>query len=120
MTAYADVKPKTVTAAESEFDRAEKAIPRPEIRITQSNRGSSGTLGFIVAAIVLIAGAYLLYTNYSGPVTVVPTVTQNNITVPAPDATDPATPVPAAPPVSDTTTPPATGAAPQPPVAPAQ
>jgi hypothetical protein len=120
MVAYAEVKPKTVTSAESEFDRAEKGATRPEIRITQSNTGSSGTIAYIVVAIVLIAGAYLLYTNNMSTMTVVPTITQNNTTLPAPDAMDPAISVPAAPPASDTTTPPATGTAPQPPVAPAQ
>jgi hypothetical protein len=117
MAVYAEVKPKTVTGAESEFDRG---IPGPEIRITQSNKGSGSTIAYIVAAIVLFAGAYLLYTNNVSTTTVVPTITQNNTTLPAPDAMDPAIPVPAAPPVSDTSAPPATGTAPQPPVAPAQ
>ena len=117
MVAYAEVKPKTVTGAESEFDRG---MPGPEIRIIQSNRGSGSAIVYIVAAIVLLAGAYLLYTNNMSTTTAVPTITQNNTTLPAPDAMDPTIPVPAAPPASDTPAPPATGTAPQPPVAPAQ
>jgi hypothetical protein len=104
MAAYAEVKPKTVTLAESEFDRG---MPRPEIRINQTTKGSGSTIAYIVAAIVLIAGAYLLYTSNAGTTTVVPTVTQNNTTLPAPDVVIPKSPDPATPPAAEKTTPPA-------------
>ena len=118
MDNYTNQKPKT--GAGSEFDQADGGSLRPEVNVTQSNKGSNATIAYIIAALVLIVGAYLLYTNNWSTTTTVPAVTQNNITLPAPDATNPATPVPVAPPASDATTPPATGTAPQPPVAPAQ
>jgi hypothetical protein len=104
MAAYAEVKPKTVTGVESELDRG---TPRPEIRITQSNKGSGSTIAYIVAAIVLLAGAYLLYTNNMSTTTVVPSVTQNNTTLPTPDVVIPTTPEPATPPAAEKTNPPA-------------
>ena len=118
MATYSDQKPRT--GAGSEFDQTGRGSLRPEVNVTQSNRSSGTTIAYIVAAVVLIVGAYLLYTNNWSTTTVAPSVTQNNTTLPAPDATAPATPVPAEPPASDATTPPATVAAPQPPVAPAQ
>lgn len=119
MDTYTDKKPKIGTG--SEFDQTGRGSLRPEVNVTQSNKGSNATIAYIIAAIVVIVGAYLLYTNEWSTATVAPTITQNNTTTPpAPDATNPATPVPATPPASDTTTPPATGTAPQPPVAPAQ
>jgi cell division protein FtsN len=120
MATSTDQKPRT--GAGSEFDEAGRGSLRPEINVNQSNRGSNSTIAYIIAAVVLVVGAYLLYTNTWSTTTVVPTVTQNNTTLPAPapDAVAPVTPVPVAPPAADTTTPPATGTAPQPPVAPAQ
>ena len=109
MVVYAEQKPRTVTGAESEFDRAENAIPRPEIRVTQSNLGSNSAITYLIAALVLIVGAYFLYTNNWSTATVVPSVTQNNTTLPAPDLI---VPVPVTPPTIDT--------APQQPVAPVQ
>lgn len=102
MVTYADTKPKTVTGAESEFDHARNAT-RPGIQVTQSNKGSGSTIAYIVAAIVLIAGAYLLYTNNMSTTTVVPSVTQNNTTI----TPDPVEPAPATPPAMEQTTPPA-------------
>ena len=105
MVVYAEQKPRTVTGAESEFDRAENAIPRPEIRVTQSNLGSNSAITYLIAALVLIVGAYFLYTNNWNTATVVPSVTQNNTTLPAPDLI---VPVPVTPPVSEKTAPPVT------------
>jgi hypothetical protein len=102
MVTYTDTKPKTVTGAESEFDHAHNA-PRPAIHVTQSTKGSGATIAYIIAAIVLIAGAYLLYTNNTSTTTVVPSVTQNNTTI----APDPVEPAPATPPAMEQTTPPA-------------
>lgn len=117
MTIYAEQKPRTVTGAESEFDRAEQGFNRPEIRVTQSNLGSNSAITYLLAALVLIVGGYLLYTNNWSTTTVVPSVTQNNTTLPAPDAY---TPVPATPPAAEKTAPPAIVPAPQQPVTPVQ
>ncbi|MGB9141070.1 MAG: hypothetical protein WCB71_02605 [Aestuariivirga sp.] len=105
MVTYTEPKPRIATGAESEFDRNEKAMPRPEVRVTQTNRGSGGTIAYVIAALVLIIGGYLLYTNNWSQTTVVPTVTQNNTTLPAPDTI---TPVPVTPPAAEKTAPPAT------------
>lgn len=104
MVVYTASKPKTVTGAESEFDRTENAIPRPEIRINQSNKGSNSAIAYLIAAIVLVVGGYLLYTNNWSTSAVAPSITQNNTTLPAPDLI---VPVPATPPVSEKTAPPA-------------
>ena len=96
MVTYADPKSKTETGAKSD--------QRPEIHVTQSNKGSGSTIAYIVAAIVLIAGAYLLFANNTSTTTVVPSVMQNNTTLPAPDLVAPA---PATPPAMEPTTPPA-------------
>ena len=105
MVVYAEQKPRTVTGAESEFDRTENAIPRPEIRINQSNKGSNSAIAYLIAAIVLVVGAYLLYTNNWSPGVTAPSVTQNNTTLPTPDVI---VPDPATPPVAEKTAPPAT------------
>ena len=105
MVVYTEQKPRTVTGAESEFDRAEQGFNRPEIRVTQSNLGTNGAIAYLLAALVLVVGGYLLYTNNWSTTTVVPSVTQNNTTLPAPDAY---TPVPVTPPAAEKTAPPAT------------
>ena len=98
MVTYADPKSKTTD-------------PRPGVTVTQSNKSSGTTIAIIVAAIVLIAGAYVLYTSNMSTAPVVPSVTQNNTVTPAPDAVTPApvTPAPdaATPPAMEQTTPPA-------------
>lgn len=48
MVVYTEQKPRTVTGAESEFDRAENGIPRPEIRVTQSNSGSNSAIAYVI------------------------------------------------------------------------
>ena len=115
MVVYAEQKPRT--GAGSEFDRVENGVPRPEVRVIQSTSGSNSAIAYLLAALVLAVGAYFLYTNNWSPTTVTPSVTQNNITLPAPDAI---TPDPATPPAAEKTAPPATVPAPQQPVAPVQ
>ena len=95
-------KLKTAKAADPGFGRTDNGIPRPEVNITQSNASSTGTIVVVIAAIVLIVGAYFLYSNNWSGTTVVPSVTQNNITVPAPAAS---TAVPATPPAPVAITP---------------
>jgi hypothetical protein len=72
--------PRFTARAESEFDHAHNT-PRPGIRVTQSNEGSGSTIAYIVAAIVLLAGAYLLFTSNmsttpSAPVPATPPATE--------------------------------------------
>ena len=93
MVTYADPKPKTEMGTESG--------QRPAIHVTQSNKGSGSTIAYIVAAIVLLAGAYFLYTSNMSTTTVVPSVTQNNTII----APDPVEPAPATPPAMEQTTP---------------
>jgi flagellar basal body-associated protein FliL len=95
MVTYADPKSKTETRTESD--------QRPAIHVTQSSKGNGSTIAYIVVAIVLLAGAYFLYTNNMSTTTVVPSVTQNNTTI----APDPVEPAPATPPAMEQTTPPA-------------
>jgi hypothetical protein len=76
------------------------------------SKWSGATIAYIIAAIVIIIGAYLLFANNATPPTTTPPVTEN-APAPAPDATTPA-PAPATPPAAETTpapapaTPPAT------------
>ncbi len=102
MVTYTDTKPKTVTGAELEFDHADCAASGNSGHPVE--QGFRSTIAYIVAAIVLIAGAYLLYTNNMSTTTVVPSVTQNNTTI----APDPVEPAPATPPAMEQTTPPVT------------
>ena len=101
MVAYNEQKLKTAKAADPGFGRAENGIPRPEVNVTQSNAGSTGTLAIVITVIVLIVGTYFLYTNNWSGTTAVPSVTQNNVTDPAPAATA----LPANPPASVAITP---------------
>ena len=107
MVDYTEQKPRITSGAQSEFGGVENGIPRPEIRISQSNSGSSSGIAFVVVAIVLAVGAYYLYAGSWSTESVTPSVTQNNITLPAPiiapDAATPSVPPAIAP---DLATPP--------------
>ncbi len=95
--AYTDQKSKTTDQ-------------RPGVNVTQSNKGSGATIAYVIAAIVVVVGAYLLFFNTPGTTPVVPSVTQNNTITPAPDAGAPAPVTPA----PDAATPPAAETAPAP------
>ena len=95
--AYTDQKSKTTDQ-------------RPGVNVTQSNKGSGATIAYVIAAIVVVVGAYLLFFNTPGTPPVVPSVTQNNTITPAPDAGAPAPVTPA----PDAATPPAAETAPAP------
>ena len=107
MAAYSEQKPKPVRPAETGFGQADNGIRRPEVDVSQSYAAPTGTIVFVIAAIVLAVGAYLLYANNNSMV--VPSVTQNNITVPAPAASTaaPGTPPAAVAITPDPATPPA-------------
>lgn len=98
MVTYTD--PKSKTAAETDG--------RPGVHVTQTSKGSGATIAYIIAAIVVVVGAYLLFANNATDPAMAPSVTQNNTTLPAPDAVTPAPVTPA----PDAATPPAAETAP--------
>lgn len=110
MANYADPKTKTVSETDG----------RPGVHVTQTSKGSGATIAYVIAALVVIVGAYLLFFNNPGTAPVVPSVTQNNTTV----APEPVAPVPATPPAMESAPAEPAPAAPAPvtpaPVVPAQ
>lgn len=123
MDTYRDEKIRPTVKSQAEAD--DGVYVRPAINLNQSNQNSNGIVAIIVAALVVIAGAYFLFSGGPSTQTTAPVATQNSAPAPAPSATEKVTPVPATPPATDSTaapaTPlPATGMAPKAPVAPAQ
>lgn len=111
MANYADPKPKTVSETDG----------RPGVHVTQTSKGSGATIAYVIAALVVIVGAYLLFFNSPGTDPVVPSVTQNNTTItPEPVAPEPVAPVPATPPAMEQTAPEAPAPVTPAPAAPAQ
>ncbi|HQY74801.1 MAG TPA: hypothetical protein PLK44_13890 [Aestuariivirga sp.] len=106
MANYADPKTKTVSETDG----------RPGVHVTQTSKGSGATIAYVIAALVVIVGAYLLFFNNPGTAPVVPSVTQNNTTV----APEPVTPVPETPPAMEQTAPAAPAPVTPAPAAPAQ
>ena len=98
MVTYSDPKSKTGLDSDS----------RPGINVTQTSKGSGATIAYVIAALVVVIGAYLLFFNTPSTSPVVPSVTQNNTIVPAPEAVTPAPVTPA----PDAATPPAMETAP--------
>jgi hypothetical protein len=80
---------------------------KPDIQVNQASGGSGTTIAIIVAALVLVVGAFLFFGNNWNTATDGPMVTQNNTTLPAP-VIEPADPVPATPPAAQPETPPVT------------
>lgn len=76
---------------------------KPDFNARQPDGNSSTTLAIIIAALVLVLGAFIFFGSNSAPDG--PQVTQNEV-APAP-ITEPATPLPA-PPAVEPVTPPAT------------
>ena len=87
--AYTDQKSKTSDS-------------RPGVTVTQTNKGSGATIAYVIAALVVVVGAYLLFFNTPSTTPVVPSVTQNNTIVPAPEPVAPITPDAATPPAVET------------------
>jgi hypothetical protein len=102
-----ETRPRPVTGAESEFDRASRTMPRPEVRVNQTNNGSNGVIAYLIAALVIVVGGYYVYTSYYAPTAPTPAATQSSTTLPKSDTVVPVTPVPATPPAESTATPPA-------------
>ncbi len=78
--------------------------PKPGFNAREADEGSGATIAIIVAAFVLVVGAFIYFG--SGTTADGPQVTQNDV-APAP-ITEPATPLPATPPAAEPLTPPAT------------
>lgn len=79
---------------------------KPNFQVSQSSEMSAGTIAIIVAALVLVVGAFFYFGSSSTP-TDNPQLTQNNTTLPAP-VIEPAEPAPATPPAAQPETPPVT------------
>ena len=103
MATTTETRPRPVTGAESEFDHASHATPRPEIRVNQSNLGSNSSIPYLILALVLIVGGYFLYTNYWNSTFMAPAATQSSTTLPKSEVI---VPVPVTPPAATTVTPP--------------
>ena len=80
---------------------------RPDVNLNQTNQNSNGILGIVIAALVVIAAGYFLFTGGPSTQTTAPVATQNSAPAPAPSAAEKVTPVPAAPSAVDSTTAPA-------------
>lgn len=78
---------------------------KPDLQVKQSSETSGTTIAIIVAALVLVVGAFIYFGNNSAP-TDSPQVTQNNTTLPAPVIEEPAA-TPPAQPATPLVTPPA-------------
>ena len=76
---------------------------KPDLQVNQSSETSGTTIAIIVAALVLVVGAFLYFGSMSTPTPDGPKVTQNNTALPAPVIEEPAATPPAQP-----ATPPAT------------
>ena len=104
MATTTENRPRPITGAESEFNHASRAMPRPEIRVSQSNQGAGNAIAYIIAALVIAVGGYYFYISYYNPAVVAPAITQ---TTPPPTATAPAVDMPVVtPPAATSTTPP--------------
>ena len=78
----------------------------PKINVSSNGDGSTG-IAIIIAAIILVVGAFLFFNYGVGPTTDSPKVVQNNTTLPAPVIEVPAAPEATTPPAAQPTTPPA-------------
>jgi hypothetical protein len=76
---------------------------KPEVRVTQATDSSTG-IAIIIAALVLVVGAFLFFNNGVFTTSDNPKVVQNNTTLPAPVIEVPAKPEVVAP-TTQTTTP---------------
>ena len=78
----------------------------PKINVSSSGDVSTG-IAIIVAAIILVVGAFFFFNYGYGPTTDNAKVVQNNTTLPAPIIEAPAVPEVVTPPAAQPTTPPA-------------
>lgn len=77
---------------------------KPQVNI--SNKGDNSTgIAIIVAAIILVVGAFIFFSNGFGPTTDNAKIVQNNTTLPAPVIDVPAAPEVITPPAAQPSTP---------------
>lgn len=79
---------------------------KPEVRVTQADNSSAG-IAIIIAALVLVVGAFLFFNNGFDSTIDNPKVVQNNTILPAPAIEAPATPEVVTPLATEKTNPPA-------------
>lgn len=104
MVSAARQKPLILTAAEADHQRAEISARLAESRIKPPARSSAGALAYIVAALILVAVGYLLFSGNWNRMMLFPTVAE---TVPSPDINSTVAPAPLTPPLPETAPPPA-------------
>ena len=96
--------PVILTAAEADLQRADaRAQAHARLAENQMNsstmtKGSSATIAYTLAALVLVAVGYFLFTSNWNTMMLFPTVSE---TVPSPDMNSTVVPVPSAPPPAD-------------------
>ena len=77
---------------------------KPQVNVSNSGDSSTG-IAIIVAAIILVVGAFIFFSNGVGPTTDNAKIVQNNTTLPAPVIEAPAAPEVTTPPAAQSTTP---------------
>ena len=83
---------------------------KPTVNVSNSGDGSTG-IAVLIAAIVLVVGAFIFFNYGYGPASDGPNVVQNNTILPAPVIETPATPEATSPAAPQPATPPAAPAA---------
>ncbi|HUQ36505.1 MAG TPA: hypothetical protein VM144_09015 [Aestuariivirga sp.] len=98
MVSAAGQKPLILHAAEADRQRFEANASLEAGRIKPPVRRSNGPIVYAVAALLLIAVGYLLFSGNWNTMMLFPTVSE---TVPSPDINSTVTPVPSTPPPAD-------------------
>ena len=76
MDTYRDQKIRpTVT---SQTDGNDDLYVRPDVNLNQSNQNSNGIIGIVIAALVVIAAGYFLFSGGPSTQTTAPVATQNS------------------------------------------
>lgn len=94
MASSAGQKPRILTLAEADLERAAARASKPNIPVKPSSWGSGGPVAYAVAALVLIVSGYLLFSNNWNTEMDFPSVVE---IVPAPDVNSTIAPVPVPP-----------------------
>jgi len=98
MATAAGQKPMILTAAEADHQRFEANARLEEGRAKPPVRRSNGAIVYAIAALILIAVGYLLFSGNWNTMMLFPTVSE---TVPSPDINSTVAPVLSAPPPAD-------------------
>jgi hypothetical protein len=98
MVSIAGQKPLILTAAEADLQRADARaeanarLAENQINSSTQARGPSGSLAYIVAALIMVAVGYFLFSSNWNTMMLFPTVSE---TVPSPDINSTVAPAPA-------------------------